>query len=292
MGAGTAPCPPYTGDPALPPTGDHVQAPGRFDRDAAIPAYHQVGRDLRARIRREEFTPGDRLPPEKELAEHYGISRMTLRQALTELAAEGLIERRHGSGTFVREHAGPIVHDLSAPLVFAAKMREQGLRLRPRLVHLERTTSVPGRVRRALSLPVDEPAVHILRVFESARSPIELVHHWLDPRRFGRLTTTMLKTTSLTTTLAQQFGVVEAEADVQLEAVECEPSESSLLKVEPGSPLVSLARTVYESDGRVLLCSRSLWPAGAIRFNFRIRTQDGVDGTSATILPAALRPEE
>ena len=66
-----------------------------------VPMHHQVYLDLRGSLDDRTWQPGDRLPPERELAQRYGVSLITVRRALSELAQQGRIERTRGRGTFV-----------------------------------------------------------------------------------------------------------------------------------------------------------------------------------------------
>ena len=70
---------------------------------AAVPLYIQIAEGLIAQIEQGDLTPGDRLPPERELSETLGVNRMTLRQALRVLDAQGLLIRQRGSGTYIAE---------------------------------------------------------------------------------------------------------------------------------------------------------------------------------------------
>jgi ABC-type glycerol-3-phosphate transport system substrate-binding protein len=76
----------------------------KLDKGLAIPLYRQLKEILEERIREGEFRAGKRLPTEKELCQEFGVSRITVRQALSELINEGLLFRRQGSGTFVSYH--------------------------------------------------------------------------------------------------------------------------------------------------------------------------------------------
>src|SRR3954465_5755849 len=76
---------------------------GKIERDADAPSpYRQIAGHLREAIRRGELAPGDKLPSETELIEHYHVARMTVRQAVAELRGEGLVVPEHGRGVFVR----------------------------------------------------------------------------------------------------------------------------------------------------------------------------------------------
>ncbi len=73
------------------------------DRDSPVPVYYQIASALRQRIADGEWRKGNQLPPEPELAKAFGVSRMTLRQALVELEGDNIIVRRRGAGTFVNQ---------------------------------------------------------------------------------------------------------------------------------------------------------------------------------------------
>lgn len=76
---------------------------GKLHKESTVPLYRQLKEILKEAIRRGEFRPGDRLPTEMELCETFGVSRITVRQALNELANEGFLYRQQGSGTFVND---------------------------------------------------------------------------------------------------------------------------------------------------------------------------------------------
>ena len=76
----------------------------KIDKDMPIPIYYQLKEYIKKKIESGEFKPGDRIPTEQELCEMFDISRTPVRQALTELAYEGILYRRPGRGTFVSDH--------------------------------------------------------------------------------------------------------------------------------------------------------------------------------------------
>jgi GntR family transcriptional regulator len=82
-----------------------------------IPLHHQVFRDLQSALDAGEWRPGDRMPTERELAERYGCSLITVRHALGELVREGRIERTRGRGTFVLQPR--IDRDIAGTMSFA-----------------------------------------------------------------------------------------------------------------------------------------------------------------------------
>ena len=107
----------------------------RLDKGISVPLYRQLKEILEERIRQGRFRPGERLPAERELCRQFGVSRITVRQALDELANEGLLYRHQGSGTFVNHHIPLKVKPLQAvvteerwipPLKKAVKLYNQG----------------------------------------------------------------------------------------------------------------------------------------------------------------------
>src|SRR5256885_12676349 len=90
-----------------------------------VPLHHQVYLDLRAALEHGEWRPGDLLPPERQLAERYGCSLITVRRALSELTREGRIQRTRGRGTTVLP--ARIERDFGGTLSFTEEMEDRGL---------------------------------------------------------------------------------------------------------------------------------------------------------------------
>src|ERR1700692_3080551 len=122
---------------------------GAIVRKSPLPRYYQLKEIMREKIASGEWNPADLTPSERELGEQYGISRMTARQAITELVNEGLFFREQGKGTFVSRHK--ITQQLIRLTGFTEDIRARGQR--------------PGtRVLSASMLPADEVAAERLRI--------------------------------------------------------------------------------------------------------------------------------
>src|SRR5438105_13008663 len=93
-------------------------------RKSPLPRYYQLKEIMREKVRAGEWKPGDLIPSERELGEKYGISRMTARQAITDLVKEGLIYREQGKGTFVSQRK--ITPQLNQPTGFTEDIRARG----------------------------------------------------------------------------------------------------------------------------------------------------------------------
>ena len=105
----------------------------RFRLDVGpVPLHHQVYLDLTSALDAGEWKPGDRLPPERELAERYGCSLITVRRALSELSRERRLERTRGRGTFVLQPRLEL--DFGGSQSFTSEMQRRGLDPETRLV--------------------------------------------------------------------------------------------------------------------------------------------------------------
>jgi GntR family transcriptional regulator len=118
------------GDP-LSPRGHVTTTPLRWDANDRQPKYLRIHDELRARISNGRWPPGCPLPAQHELAGQFGVSIMTLRQALQLLTDEGLIETRHGSGTYV---AAGYAYDLGHLSSFATDLGDQGAEITTRVL--------------------------------------------------------------------------------------------------------------------------------------------------------------
>src|SRR6266480_6637171 len=122
-------------------------------RNSPLPRYYQLKEIMRERIRTGEWKPGDLIPSERELGEKYGISRMTARQAITDLVNEGLFYREQGKGTFVSRHK--ITQQLIRLTGFTEDIRARGQRpgakvLSARMVPADETTAERLRIKPGL----------------------------------------------------------------------------------------------------------------------------------------------
>lgn len=152
-----------------------------LDRQSDRPPYRQIADHLRAAIDAGELHPGDRLPSEAELTRHYGVARMTARQAIQELRTEGRVVAEHGRGVFVRLPAP--VRRLASDR-FARKHREAGRAaflaeaekagVRPAVDQIEVTRAEPSpEIRERLRLGEDDRVVIRSRRYLADDRPIE-----------------------------------------------------------------------------------------------------------------------
>src|SRR5690348_5357562 len=144
-------------------------------RNSPLPRYYQLKEIMREKIRSGEWQPGDLIPSERELGEQYGISRMTARQAITELVNEGLFYREQAKGTFVSRHK--ITQQLIRLTGFTADIRGHGQRpgtevLSARMVPADETTAD----RRSIKLGLLVCRLNRLRLTDEEPLALEVSH--------------------------------------------------------------------------------------------------------------------
>src|SRR3989442_8606422 len=184
-------------------------------RNSPLPRYYQLKEIMRERVKSNEWKPGDLIPSERELSEKYGISRMTARQALTDLVNEGLFYREQGKGTFVSQRK--ITQQLIHLTGFTEDIRARGQR--------------PGtKVLSSEMRPADEATAEKLRIspgtliFRLQRlrladgEPLAIELSQISFKGCERLLEEDLEQNSLYRVLETKYGIPLMEADQELEA--------------------------------------------------------------------------
>ncbi len=223
----------------------------------------QIEEQLADRIESGRLAAGERLPPERDLAEALSVSRMTVRQALASLAARGLVERGVGRGTFVRE-SQPVVHDLTRVAGFTEQVERQGLEAGARILGVAECPA-PDQVAEALAIAPGDPAIRLERLRLGGDRPIALEDTWLPAVHFPGLLELDL-TGSLYALMRDRYGLAPVSATERLEPVAARSFEAEALRVEPGSPLMHVQRIAYAADGTAVEFANDRHRGDAARF--------------------------
>ncbi|MGH2356415.1 MAG: GntR family transcriptional regulator [Candidatus Limnocylindria bacterium] len=219
-----------------------------------IPLHHQVYVDLRAALDAGEWRPGDRLPPERELAARYGCSLITVRHALGELAREERIERTRGRGTYVL--APRLERDFAGTLSFSQEMQSRGLDPETRLV-VARSEPAGEAVAAALELRVGAPTLYLERLRLADGDPLLLEEVHLPAERFPGLLASDLEHNSLWDILNERYATPIVRAREALEPVLLRAREARLLDQTPGRPALLVEGVAFAADGSPVEFARS-----------------------------------
>jgi GntR family transcriptional regulator len=227
----------------------------------------QIEEQLADRIETGALRPGQRLPPERELAEALSVSRMTVRQAFASLAARGLVQRAVGRGTFVSE-TPKVVHDLTRVTGFTEELERHGLEAGARVLEAA-VGAAPEHVARALGLEPGAAVVRLERVRLGGGSPISLEDTCVPAERFPGLLDEDLSG-SLYALMRERYDLAPVSATERLEPVAARSHEADALGVEEGSPLMLVERIAYAADGTAVEFSRDRHRGDRARFLVRV----------------------
>lgn len=240
-----------------------------MEREVPLPLYYCIKQDLLGAIEAGQLQPGGRLPSERELTERYGVSRMTVRQAIGHLEQEGIVRRVQGKGSFVAP--AKVEEALVGLTSFTEEMLRRGLTPSTRVIGLESVWS--ERVAAQLSLSQHEPLYHLERLRLAGGEPMELEHLYLPAKMVPGLPEMDL-TGSLYELLRRQYGLHLTNALQTLEAVVACESEADLLEVPIGSPLLAITRTAFSSTGEAVESSRALYRGDRYKFTISLSRKE------------------
>jgi GntR family transcriptional regulator len=242
--------------------------PQIVDRASPLPVYFQIANDVRRRIDAGEWSTGQRIPPELTLAREYEVSRVTVRQALAELVKDDLLERRRGSGTYVRHQRRPLVYDLNLTLgALATRWRDADFDNRAEVIEAGIVDDPPDELRHRLQLRRSDAVLYLLRrVFINDRATV-LYRSWLSSELVPGLESSKRLSGSLSTVLAEDYDLAPTRSESELEVVRATREETTLLQVAGDVPLVVVTATTYLPNGHPLEHSQLAWLGDRVRFH-------------------------
>jgi GntR family transcriptional regulator len=212
----------------------------------AVPLYYQLGSVLREKIQSGHFAAGDRIPTEAELSEAYGVSRITVRQALSALEEEGLIRREAGRGTFVselRRFTGAMKVEGSLDDLITMAMTTS-----VRLLDLRSVRATPQQAER-LQVKVGTPLTRCTRLRFQHEEPFAYVVNLLPLEIGRRIKRGEWKKGSVLKAL-ERHGHAPQDAEQTVHAALADATLARLLQTRIGAPLLSVERVVRSLDGR------------------------------------------
>lgn len=239
-----------------------------------LPKYQSISNDLRQRIARDEFLTGERLPAQHALAEEYGVTVMTLRQAIAELETEGLVRAAKGKGTFVSEPPS-VRYDLDHLSSFTQEMTHQGVDVATDVLSIEIDPSDADAVRAALGLANDVAMVALVRRRSTGGEALVLQRSVLAHSLWSEISTADFERRSLYDVLSEQCGIALDRASETIRAVSVDDDEAELLGVAPGSAALESIRVSRTLDDAAFLYDRALLRGEATE----IRTERSAAGT-------------
>ncbi|MGJ8686878.1 MAG: GntR family transcriptional regulator [Spongiibacteraceae bacterium] len=217
--------------------------------DTPTPLYHQTYLLLKGRILDGSIAFGAKMPTEQHLAEVFGISRITAKRAMDELANENLVDRRRGKGTHVTYHYEP--EAVSAPLTgMLEKLANLGRHTKIKVLDLAEV-SPPAAIKKQLGLQDGEKAFRLLRVRSSDEGvPFAYYESWTAGIKSGFTRKNLESAVRLDVIKSNGIKLAKVEQDLSAIAVNAEVARE--LEMETGEPALTLLRQSYSEDGRLV----------------------------------------
>ncbi|MBU1364933.1 MAG: GntR family transcriptional regulator [Gammaproteobacteria bacterium] len=229
----------------------------RLSSPTFSPLYRQIKDFLTRSLEEGEWGPGDAIPSEGELAARFNVSQGTVRKAIDEMAAENMLVRRQGKGTFVATHSDPrsfyrflrLVPDDSkaAPAVSDPFFCE--------------TIDASPEVATVLGLRAGGKVVHVKRLLRFSGEPVVFDQIYLVADLFNGLTLEGLRAgeRSLYSLFESDFGVRMIHAEEHLRAVGADAQSAGIIGVPVGEPLLLVERTAYTYGNKPVEWRRGLY---------------------------------
>ncbi len=248
---------------AVPPLGADPLGMGGLT-PAFSPLYQQIKGLILKSLQSGEWKPGEVIPSEMELAARFKVSQGTVRKAIDELAAENLVVRRQGKGTFVATHAEQQVQYRFLKLQpDTGDARNEGPAERT-IVDCKRLRA-SAEIARALSLRSGDTVLQVRRVLAFSGVPTILEDLWLPGAPFKGLTAERLRDSHgpMYAMFETEFGVRMVRADEKIRAVNPDVDQAKLLGVSATTPLLSVERVAYTYNDTPMELRRGLYRTDA-----------------------------
>ena len=258
----------------MPDTGSIALTAADIDESASTPLYQQIYDLLRARIMDGSLALNDRLPAEQDLTQALGVSRITVKRAMNELAVAGLVRRQRGIGTVV-------IYDVAAPTVKGSfetmidGLTRMGLETEVQLLDCTVGSASPA-ISEALELKGGKSVQRIVRLRRLDGEPFSYLVTYIPYDIADGYDDAQLATESLIK-LLEQAGHAPVEAEQTITATQAEPAVAANLGVAPGSPLLRIHRIMKDASGRPVQDITAHYRADRFEYHMRLNRNNAAE---------------
>lgn len=231
----------------------------KVNKQSPLPLYYQLKEILQEMIDNNELKPGDATPPERELCEIHGISRMTARRAVMALVDEGVLYREQGKGTFVSEPKPR--HQLNLLRGFTEEMEEKGFQIRTKILSF-REVEPTFSIRKKLKISAEQKnVIEIRRLRYVDEDPFALETAWLNKALIHGFTCQELEGKSLYDVLREKYHLYPKYATQTIEPIQLDQFEASLFHLPEYSLALLFCRLTYTKQDDVMEFTKCIYRA-------------------------------
>ncbi|WP_306049653.1 phosphonate metabolism transcriptional regulator PhnF [Oceaniradius stylonematis] len=236
--------------------------PDRIERQSGIAMWRQIADAIRAGLSGPLVDADGKLPPEKVLAERFGVNRHTVRAAIRALAHEGAVQSHQGRGTFVRRKPR-LTYPIGRRTRFSEGLEGQAANRGAELI-AHRKESAPADIARALDIATGAPVIRLESLGLADGMPVSRATSWFDAGRFGAIADIFARSRSVTRALAQ-LGVTDyVRAWTRIEARHGAADDLDHLRLSPGAIVLVAEAVNADMDGRPVQYSLSRFAADRV----------------------------
>ncbi len=243
--------------------------PAHAGGPAFSPLYQQIKALLTREMQSGAWKPGQAIPSEHDLAQRYKVSQGTVRKAIDALAAENLVQRRQGKGTFVASHVEAqsqyrflrLTPDQAQAAARTGGRSTTGAAGMARQLMGCQRQRAPADVARALGLKGSDAVVRLRRLLLAAAQPVVYDDIWLPGSLFKGLSAERVESYKgpMYGLFESQFGVHMVRAEEKIRAVAADTDSAGLLAIPVGAPLLSVERLSFTYQDRPVELRRGLY---------------------------------
>ncbi|MBC8569895.1 GntR family transcriptional regulator [Zongyangia hominis] len=243
----------------------------KLDRDTPVPLYYQLKQYLIGQIRGGKLKVGDMLPTEFDLCEKFGVSRPTVRQAMSEMVAEGYLYRHKGRGTFVSKPKleGRFFQKLQS---YNVEMTQKGLEPATEVLNLKMVEDAEDACVH-LGLEPQSKCILLERLRFADGEPMVYLETFMPYDRFGELLEVDFSTLNLYQELEERFHIKIYRARRVLEAIAANEVEAKLLQIKEGEPICYVTTVAYTKDEIAVEYSRARYRGDRNKFSIDLYTE-------------------
>lgn len=231
-----------------------------------LPLYVQIRDTLRRQILDGHYEVHERLPSENDMMNTFGVSRITIRQALRDLHNEGLVFSAQGKGTFVSKPKA--VQNVQRLEGFGEAMAAQGYEASARVLSIQQMKA-PKAVAASLDLHHGDEAVEVKRVRYLNRSPVCIENSYF-PMDVGRQMFSLDLSGDIFPMLENLFGIPLGGADISLDAILADDEAQQYLNLKTGEAILRVERLTHNRDGRPIDFEYLCYRGDSFKYQFRI----------------------
>lgn len=233
-----------------------------------VPLYYRVEEQIKKRILDGQYEIGQPIPTETELQKEFGVSRLTIREAIKRLVAYRLVEKKQGRGTFViRPDAHHRVGFLSSP---SEEILSRNFTLLTKVIEIKKFNA-DELIAKNLSIQINEEVLFLERLRYANDVPAQLIKSYLPYKYVENIESVDFTKNFLYKILEDQYTLHLEEADEIIEAMKIGEKDANLLEIELGTPILLTKRKTYLNDGTIIEYNTILYRPNILKYHIKLK---------------------